>query len=209
MPNFCIGGVLFETSGNGLLQKISLHHLCDTIEIPCTTPYGETISSIGRDCFKRSGSCNKLILPPTVSVVHKDAFYDSAVKEVVWSSGCSTIPKGCFYNSLIERISNIDHVAVIGDFAFTSSCIKDFVWPNKCRTIPTGCFSNSKLESISNICHVLEISALAFESLKYTGKLNLSEIIFCSVDQRAFRHSPKDNIIFPYYISEEELNSFE
>lgn len=51
MPNFCIDGVLFETSGNGLLQKISLHHLCDTIEIPCATPYGETISSIGRDFF--------------------------------------------------------------------------------------------------------------------------------------------------------------
>lgn len=190
-------GVIFEISSGLLMGIYNPFPFKKDITIPSALPNGPAISALGPQFVR--GGFKTITISDGITKIHDEAFGDSVVKEVIWTVGCSVIPKFCFAGSEITKITNINHVASIGEFAFCGSNLKEIVWPDDIRIIPTGCFSGSKLESISNIQGVTIIEDEGFYNAKNL-KINLSDCDINSLGVSCLSGIPRDNIRFPYYL---------
>lgn len=194
-------GVLFCVS-NGTITNIRNKGRRKDIYIPNVFPTGETVSAVGKDAFE--GQFGKVTLSPGISNISDDAFASADVFEVVWSSGCSTIPIRCFCMSNIQKISGIENVDNICRGAFAHSGIRNLAWPCACKRIPDHCFFYSRLENIYSINGVSEIGEQAFAGVQNISKIDLSALGNVSIGLAAFEGVPLEKIELPYYFETTE-----
>lgn len=146
---------------NGRL--VTMRNLSDR-QIDVVIPYKFSancrIKSIGRGFC--DGVFGTVKISDNITEVNDFAFSNAHVNEVVWSSGCKTIPKHCFSDGFVKKLSNIEDVEYVLDFAFSFSIIEDIRWPSKCQTIPSGCFHSCMACTVSGIDNVVSISESAF-----------------------------------------------
>lgn len=188
----------------GCIYKMNLPHDMKMVVLPSWDPIENIeISAIARR-FWVSGYCEKIVIPSSVTDVNSEAFKDSFVKEVVWSSNCYKIPDECFFYSDIETISNINHVNKVERDAFSHSNLKEIVWPSGCNVIPKACFQYSSLARVANVQHISVIEEDAFAKLLYPVYLDLSGTI-CTIEEYAFYDTNMQNITLPYYCMEEAV----
>lgn len=205
MSDFCENGVYFNVVG-GVIVQMQLHFLCDEIILPSWDPVSnKEIHAIGAEFFKKSGSCDRLVIPSSITTIRDCAFEYSHTKEVVWSDNCSKIPNSCFHGSGLQSISNIDGVTEVGPSAFGFSGIKEITWPSSCYDIPDSCFEHSHLERIYNIEHITSIGNHAFMELSHVEDLNLAGVMSCTMGKGVFKGTDRRKVTFPYYMEEEPV----
>ena len=127
--------------------------------IPHNFPTGERIDYLAEEFCE--DSFDKVIIDEEIRIL-ANAFQRALVNEVVWPKSDEIIPTCCFYNSNVEKVTNIEHVTRIGAAAFYGSDIEEFVWPSGCFEIPTKCFRFSSLKKLLNIDHVTKIGPSVF-----------------------------------------------
>ena len=130
----------------------------------------------------------------------------SKLTRFAWPSGCKTIPDACFSGSGIKIIENIKNVTRVGNAAFSYSEIEEIEWPIGCPVVPYECFWASKLKGFifDNITHIEE---RAFAYVQPVSKLDMSNCTVMSVSASSFFFVGRENVIFPYYMPEEEVES--
>lgn len=190
-----IGGVSIVFYDNGFIDNIYNMGFSKDVIIPDVIN-GIKITGIGNGAIK--GKFRKIVMPGGIERVAMGAFYDSQVEEVVWSSGCDSIPNSCFMDSHIKSIRNIDHVSCIGERAFARSCIDEFDWPSCCPEIPLLCFAFSRLKKLHNVSGVSEIKEKAFMQTSLL-ELDLSYNAAVSIADNAFEDVYQGKILLPYY----------
>lgn len=154
-------GAKFYVDDSGTLQRVEMHSECESVYIPHKLEDGTEIRNIAAGSC--SGHYDEIIISDEICNIDDMAFSKSKVRSVVWSKGCTRIPDGCFEDSSICSITNIDEVEVVGERAFDGSELTSIKWPSKCGHIPKLCFANTfSLEDISNIEHVTRIDYGAF-----------------------------------------------
>lgn len=194
-------GVLFCISGDTITNVKNRGRRKD-IYIPNVFPTGETVSAVGKGAFE--GQFSKVTLSPGISNISDEAFASADVLEVVWSSGCSTIPVRCFCMSNIQKISGIENVDNICRGAFAHSGIRSLAWPSECRQVPDNCFFYSYLENIYNINGIDEIGERAFAGVMNINKIDLSALGNISIGLAAFEGVPLEKVELPYYFEATE-----
>lgn len=167
------GGVDFIINDQGVLLRMINTGERRDITIPDRFKSGEEIKYIAREfCAGRFG---RVIISDKITDIFNYAFTMADVFEVKWSKGCKQIPQGCFSESTLEAITNIEDVEEIGIAAFRGCLKGEFIWPDKCKRIPSECFSKSGITAISNIDNVENVGPTAFagsklESIKWPSK---------------------------------------
>ena len=161
-----IGTVVLSvcTDNNSLSMVINEGPRCD-LDIPNILPSGQKIDVIKGDIFR--GKYGKITISNDIKQILACAFYEVDAEEVVWPDTCGYIPFGCFQNSNIGTISNIDQVVVVGECAFRGAKIGDIIWPSKCKEMPAQCFSSCHIRALYNTEHIVLIGEGAF----YKGKI--------------------------------------
>lgn len=127
--------------------------------IPHNFPTGERIDYLAEEFCEES--FDKVIIDEGIRI-SANAFQRALINEVVWPKSCKTIPTCCFYNSNVEKVTNIEHVTKIGAAAFYGSDIEEFIWPSGCFEIPAKCFRSSCLKKLLNIDHITKIGPSVF-----------------------------------------------
>lgn len=153
-------GVIFEVDNEKL---VSLTNNCTakTVVIPRKLAFGIEITSIGNNVCK--GVFEKITISDEITDISESAFAYSMVEEVCWSKGCRTIPKYCFFNSIVKIVSGIENVETVEEHAFMDThYLEKIRWPSKCKIIPEWCFYGSAIEEISNTDHVVKVEECAF-----------------------------------------------
>lgn len=154
--------VTFHIKEEVLYKMVSKSNTRKSIFIPKKFEDGQTISRISSHFCNGGGAYDTITVDNDISFIEDYAFESANVLSVVWSTNCKEIPKGCFLNSRVESVTNVENVVCIGPSAFASSLIEHFDWPAGCKMIPDYCFSQSDLKSISNIENVTAINQAAF-----------------------------------------------
>lgn len=168
------------------------------IEIPSVIN-GQEIKQIGTRAFW--GHFDRIIMADSITTVDGLAFFNSIVSEVIWSSNCQPIPKGCFAGSTIRKVKNIENVTHVGSQAFEDSNIRELCWPSSCDTIPEKCFQLCKLEKLYNVDNVQVVEANAFSMIPNLNHLDFSKNLMIHIDDCAFEGTKQDKICFPYYMA--------
>lgn len=185
---------------SGFLKRIYNWPLNENIYIPRVLSDGTEIKSIGYG-FCSGGAIGKLTIDSAISDIQAGAFMDADCTEVVWPDACNVIPNSCFKDSIVQRVTNIDHVTSVGHGAFANSGIVEIVWPSKCNIVPEGCFCGSILSKIENLEHIVEIEDVAFSKIKNYLKIDLSRTTLSPIiSPSAFLASGCD-VLLPYYAS--------
>lgn len=182
-------GIDFAIDEYGALQFILNEIKQAKVIIPHKFPSGEVINTIAEGFyFKGSGTVSNIYISDGITAIAQSAFEGQKVSSFRWPGTCPIIPKRCFLNCDIEKLSHIENVTVIEKEAFKEAAIKDmadvenveivgiavfkgaliksFTWPSKCSKIPDFCFSRSSIERISNIENVESIQKCAFSDTK-------------------------------------------
>ena len=193
---------ILDDERHALIKMIKDRHIKEVF-IPHELESGDKIDYLNHD-FCQQGEYSKITIDEGIKV-RRQAFYQADVSKVVWNLSNRIIPSECFNSSNIKEIENIDNVTRIDDNAFANSEIREFKWPTHCPIIPHHCFAGSPLCKISNISNVQEISFAAFIRTSPEFVLDLSETGSCMFQEGALEGLNADNIIFPYYTSEEEM----
>lgn len=193
-------GVDFKIVDNKLVRMEHKGKKRVDVFIPHKFPTGEVITSIGSGfCGFKCGSYNKIVVDDNISVIDEGAFKRSAVNEVVWPASCCCIPRNCFNDSDIRKLSNIEHITSIGERAFMWSRIPFISWPQNCTVIPEACFCKSSLEEIVGLGVVERIDNLAFARTSLSKPIDLSGCIALRLSKSAFLKQDSQKIILPYY----------
>ena len=127
--------------------------------------------------------------------------------DFIWPKSCNAIPGDCFDSSGIKTIQDIEDVSYVGAGAFAHSAIEEITWPKNCTEIPSSCFYRSSLKKFPQIDNISTIGLMAFCGIKPTTKIDMSNSSILSIEFAAFAEIDKENIIFPYYMSEEEVKT--
>ena len=124
---------------------------------------GVKVESIGdlRDTFRNLYAhgvkqIKKLIIENGVEKIEEYAFarIKIGIGTFHWPKTCLTISVGCFYNSNIECVKNVQDVIGICRKAFQCSGLRSITWPPKCKRIPDSCFAWSTIETLIGIENV-------------------------------------------------------
>ena len=117
------------------------------------------------------------------------------IDELHWPSDCEKIPEGCFYNTPLKEIHNLDLAKEIGEYAFAKTNLKTITWPANYDEIPRTCFFCTPLKEIQGINNVKKIGEYAF------AKTNLKTITWPSNCDEFFKNcffdSSIEEITFP------------
>lgn len=140
-----------------------------------------------------------------VERINFKAFFATKIKKFHWPPKCKRIPDQCFCSCAeLTEILNTENVEEVGKSAFEATNIESFVWPDKCHIIPNSCFYHSPLKGISNISNVSIIEAYAFgrTSFDTANKLDLSESIISTIEEKVFAGLDREAVLFSYYLAE-------
>lgn len=198
MKNIVYNDVSFTIEGDKLRE---INHKGKAIDvfIPHKFPSGDVINTIANGyCF---GKYNRIVIDDDISEIEGFSFSNSFITEVVWPASCDFIPEGCFAESTIKKVSNIEHVTSIGDSAFYWSYLDSFSWPHNCAAIPKRCFAKSTLKTITGLNVVQEIRELAFLNVFPSESIDLSGCASLVLCKNAFLGADKSMFISPYYIN--------
>ena len=149
-----------ETDNNSLYKMFNNSEGKPNVFIPHILPEGDRIDTL-TDEFTNDWF-HRITIDDDITV-QDHAFYFAHVKEVVWPTNCTTIPTGCFLNSDIEKITNIQNVTQIEEAAFKGTSITEFEWPSGCTEIPWRCFGTSSIERLLNTDNITQVGEYAFE----------------------------------------------
>lgn len=163
--------------------------------------------SIPDCCFNECSKLSNISNIENVVSIGAWAFRDtSSLTRFAWPSKCKCIPKYCFAGSGIKTIENIENVVNVDDAVFAYSALEEIKWPSGCSVIPYECFWASELRSFDfdNITHIEE---RAFGYANPVSKFDMSNCPVTAVDKSSFFKVSCDNVVFPYYMSKEEIEN--
>ncbi len=104
-----------------------------------------TVTSIGNDCFRRSG-IESVTIPDSVETIGKSAFYDCFdLRAVKIGSGVSTLPSYCFANCVsLQNVVIPDTVIALADGVFYNTGLTFVRLPQTIHAISMHAFENCK-----------------------------------------------------------------
>ena len=157
---------------------------------PVTVDLGDGITEISKDAFKFSG-VTKVILPKKLKVIGEDAFSDSAISDITFLYGLTTISDSAFWGChQLTSVTLPDSVKEIAEYAFgwcsnltevrlpaglteispaafaSCSSLTNIDLPDTVKVIGEGAFSGCGFTSIDIPDSVTEIGEYAFSSSK-------------------------------------------
>ena len=132
------------------------------------------------------------------------------IDELHWPSDCEKIPEGCFYNTPLKEIHNLDLAKEIGEYAFARTNLKTITWPVNCDRIPVNCFRGSTIEEITfpaGGIRDIDLYKLAF-TFRNIKKIDLSALGVVNfikgcpgVDYQKLYKGMKGILRLPYYVT--------
>jgi len=101
----------------------------------------EDTTKIGFQAFKNSKNCEKVIIPPTVTEIEKEAFMGCPATEINIPEGVKEIKAFTFYRSALREIVLPEGLESIGDSAFCECfSLEKVVVPASCKRIGENAF---------------------------------------------------------------------
>lgn len=154
-------GVLFRVGEGGELRKMQ-NFSDNAVDVIVTDEFCKkyNINTLGPEFVK--GEFDVVSFPKSITYVCRFAFADAHVKEIIWPTGCKTIPMFCFDRCSAHTLKNIEQVDEIHNSAFVGSHFISIDWPQKCNIIPTCCFQNSGISLVKGLDNVDIIHDFAF-----------------------------------------------
>ncbi|MBR6577787.1 MAG: leucine-rich repeat protein [Clostridia bacterium] len=219
-------GLLFESNGDGTCVVSGIGTCQDTnLIIPKTSPYGDTVTSVGRYAFQGCSNITNIEIPNTVTIIKEGAFQDcNAILNIELPNSVTTIEYGAFaYCENLESIYLPHSLVSIGSVAF-SNCYKldNVTIPASVTTIGSSLFwvcqslQNITFESgillteipkqmfyhceeLSSIVipeGVISIGANAFDSCSSLKQISIPDSV-TRIDTNAFDDTALTDVYYP------------
>lgn len=187
----------------------------------------DNVAAIGRGAFLDS-KIEEFAWPAKCKTIPNACFCGASIKrltnydEVTQIEPCAfqfslieqfTIPKavrdiwfmafaGC---KKLQKLELHDEITSIYDNVFVDASIDNIRWPLGCSRIPSGCFDGAQIGTITNLSHVSEICEEAFHDAVLTDKLDFEQSPINVIGDGSFAGVDRDKVLFPYYMSEDEI----
>lgn len=147
------------------------------------------------EMFSYCKKLQKVDIPENVTKIGKDAFYNTALKEIALPNSLKEIKSAAFSNSLLETIEIPDNVSKIGEYAFLDTLLSDIVIPRKVTVVEKDTFAQcGNLGTVVLPDEMTNIGASAFEACYNLENINFSKNI-TEIGERAFYGCKKLNEI--------------
>lgn len=124
-PNSVNGATPWFTVSNGVLYfDETLYDGDSELEVPSKVN-GQTVTAIGRECFKGCRSLTTVILPDTITEIRQQAFSDCTnLRGIFIPEGVEIIEKAAFHNCLVLEAIHLPHSLRTLDAQAFSRCRK-------------------------------------------------------------------------------------
>ena len=152
-----------------------------------TVEIAEGVKEIGEGAFAWNTYVEKVILPPTVSVIEKDAFlFCYHLGEVEMPEGVQRIEDRAFIGCPIKNLQLPETVEYLGRACFGVNKTKTLTIPDKMLEIMPGAFyGNEVMDEIVWPSHIFKIGYEAFHGCPNLKTLDLPDDV-CVIDSLAF-----------------------
>jgi len=152
-------GLYFTSNGDGTCQ-LSLYNGVDAVAIiPSTSPEGDTVTSIGKEAFLRSG-IESVVIPSTVTEISQSAFlYCYRLNSITIPESVTAIGDNAFQGcSSLTSITIPESVTAIGTRAFF-----------ECTALATVNLHDGLTSLGSSAFRSTAVTFSEYESVKYLG----------------------------------------
>ncbi|MBQ9715694.1 MAG: leucine-rich repeat protein [Clostridia bacterium] len=152
------------------------------------------ITEISDGCFLGCSRLEKVVLPPTVTKIAKDAFWNCLSLKSISLENVTAIEDGAFRNCESLEETDLQNAKQVGEKAFMGCVrLKKISMPQLCK-LPAYAFENCHSLKQVDIPLVKEIDARAFRSCGNLEKLELPSIQ--KIDKSVFYDCWKDLKVF-------------
>lgn len=143
-----------------VLEASDAHNLVDDNGLAVIP---DTYTSIAVGAFRNSNVVS-VVIPGSIDVIERDAFYSTPLTHVSMENGITTINYNVFRNTNIKTVILPDSVSYIGDNVFSDTPLESVILSESLLEIPAYAFSNTKLNSVTLPDSVETIRSYAFSN---------------------------------------------
>ncbi|MBO5357553.1 MAG: leucine-rich repeat domain-containing protein [Clostridia bacterium] len=152
---------------------------------------GKYVASIGEYAFSDESHVKEVILPNSVSVIEKGAFFNSNLEKIELSENITYIGDFAFYHSNIEEIDLGDELIYIGSSAFERTKLTEITLPSTLEEIGSHAFSYTEIEDIYIPTRIKAIGTYAFSDTSLTKVTFASNCYLTVLDTGVFKGCDK------------------